>query len=192
MAATPSSMRALGTPAPKFVLPDTLASTAVSLDEYSDQPLLVMFMCNHCPFVIHVRAQLAQIGREYGLQGFGIVAINSNDIEHYPDDSPEHMKEFAHETGFSFPYLFDESQEVAKAFGAACTPDFFVYDRAHNLAYRGQLDASRPSNDIPVTGKDLRKAMDAVLVGVPVEGPQLPSIGCNIKWKAGNEPGYFS
>ena len=189
MAATPSNMRALGTPAPQFVLPDTRSGRSVSLNDFAGKPLLVMFICNHCPFVIHVREQLAQIGREYGQKEVGIVAINSNDVASYPEDSPKKMKEVAQIAGFSFPYVFDETQEVARAFDAACTPDFYVYDRAHNLVYRGQLDASRPGNGIPVTGRDLRGALDAVCAGVPVEGVQLPSIGCNIKWKADEAQG---
>jgi hypothetical protein len=150
-----------------------------------------MFICNHCPFVKHVRAELARLGRTFGEQGFGIVAISSNDAEKYPDDSPDKMRAEAVEAGYTFPYLHDKSQEIAKAYRAACTPDFYVFDREHRLAYRGQLDDSRPSNGVPVTGRDLRAAMEAVLARRPVEAKQMPSIGCNIKWKAGNEPDYY-
>lgn len=183
MAATPSTMKQLGSNLPVFTLPDTVTGTLVSSENFANRPLLVMFICNHCPFVVHVRDELARLGRDYQPKGLGIVAINSNDIENYPDDRPEKMKEVAQRSGFVFPYLFDETQQVAKAFDAACTPDFFLYDASHSLVYRGQLDASRPGNDVPVTGEDLRKAIDAVLVGSPVGHDQKPSIGCNIKWK---------
>lgn len=190
MAATPSTMLPIGTQAPGFRLPDTVTGDKVSLSQFEGTPLLVMFLCNHCPFVIHVREQIAALGRDYTPKGLTVVAISSNDVEHYPDDSPEKMQEQARVAGYTFPYLYDESQEVAKAFSAACTPDFFLFDTDHKLAYRGQLDASRPKNDVPVTGADLRAAIDAVLSGNPVPEPQLPSIGCNIKWKAGNAPDY--
>src|SRR5690606_33890289 len=153
---------------------------------------LVMFICNHCPFVHHIRTGLAEFGRDYQSRGLGIVAINANDAENYPDDSPEKMQEEASRFGYVFPYLFDEDQSVAKRYQAACTPDFFLFDGAGQLVYRGQFDASRPGNDVPVTGRDLRAAADAVLEGRPVPEDQTPSIGCNIKWRAGNAPSYFS
>ncbi|GIW41874.1 MAG: thioredoxin family protein [Candidatus Binatia bacterium] len=187
MAQTPSKMVPLGTPAPPFRLPN-IDGRMVSLEDFRGKPLLVMFICNHCPFVQHIRHALAEFGREYQGKGLGIVAINSNDVSAYPDDSPEKMAEEARKVGYTFPYLFDETQEVAKAYGAACTPDFFLYDASHKLVYRGQFDSSRPSNGIPVTGEDLRAAADAVLEGRPVPQDQKPSIGCNIKWKPGNEP----
>ncbi len=197
MAATPSTMLALGTPAPDFNLPDTTSPGGrVSLRAFADRKaLLVMFVCNHCPFVKHVRAELARLGKEYQAKGVGVVAISSNDAEKYPDDAPARMAEEARAAGYSFPYLYDESQAVAKAYRAACTPDFYVFDGQRRLAYRGQLDDSRPPGrsaaaPIPVTGKDLRAALDAVLAGEPANPKQMPSIGCNIKWKPGNEPNY--
>lgn len=191
MAATPSTMLPLQTPAPCFSLPDAVSGRPVSPADYRARPLLVMFLCNHCPFVKHIRAELARVGRDYAPRGVGIVAISSNDIDKHPDDSPDLMKAEATQAGYTFPYLFDETQEVAKAYHAACTPDFFLFDAGHRLVYRGQLDDSRPSNAKPVTGRDLRAALDAVLAGEPVASAQLPSIGCNIKWKAGNAPDYF-
>lgn len=181
--AVASNMLPLGTRAPDFALPDT-DGRIVSLDDASGAPaLLVMFICNHCPYVKHVRSELARIGREYGARGVGIVAISSNDPAQYPDDAPEMMKVEKETAGYTFPYLFDASQEVARAYDAACTPDLYVFDRDLKLAYRGQLDDSRPSNGRPVTGHDLRNALDAVLEGRPVPEPQVPSIGCGIKWK---------
>jgi peroxiredoxin len=183
VARTPSTMLALGTAAPPFRLPDT-DGTMVSIDDYAGAPaLLVMFICNHCPYVKHVRDELARLGREYTAKGVGIVAISSNDAESYPADSPPAMKREKAEAGYVFPYLFDESQDVARAYQAACTPDFYLFDRNRRLVYRGQLDDSRPGNDVPVTGADLRAAVDAVLSGAPVSDEQRPSIGCNIKWK---------
>jgi peroxiredoxin len=191
MARTPSTMLELGTKAPAFSLLDTDGSR-VSLADYRGAPaLLVMFICNHCPFVKHVRSELARIGREYGARGVGIVAISSNDAEAYPDDSPERMREEKQEAGYVFPYLFDESQQVAAAYQAACTPDFFLFDGEQQLVYRGQLDDSRPGNGVPVTGRDLRAALDAVLEGLPVPADQKPSLGCNTKWKPGNEPSWW-
>jgi thiol-disulfide isomerase/thioredoxin len=191
MAATPSTMLPLGTPAPAFSLPDAVTGKVVSLADFRDRPaLVVMFICNHCPFVKHIRAQLASVARDYAPKGVAFVAINSNDTDKYPDDSPEKMRQEAAAAGYSFPYLFDGTQESAKAYRAACTPDFFLFDRAHRLAYRGQLDDSRPKNEIPVTGADLRAALDSILAGKPVSATQKPSIGCNIKWKPGNEPDY--
>jgi peroxiredoxin len=181
-------MTPLGTPAPPFRLPDT-AGIIVSLDDFKEAPaLLIMFICNHCPFVIHVREELARLGKDYQAKGVAIVGINANDVENYPDDSPEKMAEQAKLVGYTFPYLFDETQETAKAYRAACTPDFFLFDKDRKLVYRGQLDASRPGNDIPVTGADLRNALDAVLAGNPVSSEQKPSLGCDIKWKPGNRP----
>ncbi|TVS01804.1 MAG: thioredoxin family protein [Phycisphaerales bacterium] len=187
MAATPSNMSPLGSPCPDFSLPDTVSGETVSRDDYKGRPLLVMFICNHCPFVKHIRSELALLGRDYGGK-LGIVAISSNDIENYPDDAPDKMKIEAAEAGYAFPYLFDESQKVAHAFKAACTPDFFLYDADHKLAYRGQLDDSRPKSSEPVTGRDLRAAIKAVLEGRMPNEHQTPSMGCNIKWKKGNEP----
>lgn len=189
MAVTPSTMLPLGTPAPAFALPDITGDT-VSSETYKGFPLLVMFICNHCPFVKHVATELAQIGRDYR-DKLAIIAINSNDVASHPDDAPDKMKIEAAKRGYAFPYLYDETQEVAKAYHAACTPDFFLFDREHKLVYRGQLDDSRPKSDIPVTGADLRAAIDAVLAGKPISDKQRPSAGCNIKWKAGNAPAYF-
>ena len=190
MARTPSTMLPLGTRAPSFSLPDTDGRT-VSLEDFDDQPaLLVMFICNHCPFVKHLREALAAFAREYQPRGAAVVAISSNDAETYPDDSPAAMKREVEAFGYTFPYLYDETQEVAKAYQAACTPDFFLFDGDRKLVYRGQFDDSRPGNDVPVTGRDLRAAVDAVLAGRPVPEEQRPSLGCNIKWKPGNEPSY--
>lgn len=184
MALTPSTMTLpLGTPAPAFQLPDT-TGRLVRLDDFANaRGLLVMFICNHCPYVKHVRTELAQLGRDYSDHGLAIVAINANDAERYPADSPARMAEEVAAAGYLFPYLHDETQAVARAYAAACTPDFFLFDRALRLAYRGQLDDSRPGNGIPVTGRDLRAAIDAVLADRPVTGEQHPSIGCSIKWK---------
>jgi peroxiredoxin len=183
MAETPSTMVPLGTAAPSFRLPDT-DGRLVSLQDFeSAEALLVIFMCNHCPFVKHLREALAQFARDYEGSGLAIVAINSNDVESYPDDSPEKMAEEKKKFGYLFPYLFDETQEVAKAYRAACTPDFFLYDAGRHLVYRGQFDDSRPGNDEPITGADLRAAVDAVLAKKPVAKKQKPSIGCNIKFR---------
>ncbi len=191
MALTPSTMLALGTKAPDFQLPDVVSGQTISLATFAGkQALLVMFICRHCPFVKHVQAQLAKIGQDYEGEDVGIVAISSNYVKSHPEDAPELLKLMAIGLGFNFPYCYDATQEVAKAYNAACTPDFFVFDSQLELVYRGQLDDSRPSNDKPVTGKDLRAAIDAVLAGQPVNPVQIPSIGCNIKWKPGNEPSY--
>jgi peroxiredoxin len=188
MALTPSTMLALGTKAPAFSLPDTTGKS-VSLADFPDaHAVLVMFICNHCPFVKHIRAELAQLGKDYLPKGAAIVAISSKDVTTHPDDSPAKMAIEAREAGYAFPYLYDETQSVARAYQAACTPDFFLFDRNQQLVYRGQLDDSRPGNGIPVTGEDLRAALDAVLAGKPVAAAQKASIGCNIKWKRGNEP----
>lgn len=183
MSLTPSTMLPLGTQAPDFSLPDTDGKTVAS-DDFAGRPLLVMFICNHCPYVKHVAAELARIGRDYSGK-IGIVAISANDAENYPEDSPALMKKESIARGYSFPYLYDESQQVARSYDAACTPDFFLFDGGHALVYRGQLDASRPANAIPVTGKDLRSAIDAVLRGAPADQDQRPSMGCNIKWRRG-------
>jgi peroxiredoxin len=184
-------MLPLGTGAPDFRLPDT-NGRMVSLSDFKGAPaLLVMFICNHCPYVKHIRAGLAQLGRDYLERGVGIVGINSNDVVNYPADSPALMTAEAKAAGYLFPYLYDETQEVAGAYRAACTPDFFLFDGNQRLVYRGQMDDSRPGNKIPVTGKDLRAALEAVLAGKPVSAKQKPSMGCNIKWKPGNEPDYF-
>jgi peroxiredoxin len=188
MALTPSTMAPLGTQAPAFSLPDT-DGKVVSLADFTGAPvLLVAFICNHCPYVKHVRAALAGLAREYQGRGVAVVGINSNDPATHPDDSPAKMKQEKVAAGYTFPYLFDETQEVARAYRAACTPDFFVFDRDHRLAYRGQMDASRPGNGKPNDGADLRAALDAVLAGRAASAEQVPSIGCNIKWKPGNEP----
>lgn len=191
MALTPSTMLPLGTAAPDFALPDTLGKT-VSLADFSQaRALVVMFICNHCPFVKHIRSGLAQLVKDYQPRGVAAVGISSNDVVNYPDDSPAKMAVEAREAGYTFPYLYDETQSVARAYQAACTPEFYVFDRDRKLVYRGQLDDSRPGNGIPVTGSDLRAALDAILAGRPVAAQQKPSIGCNIKWQAGNEPAYF-
>lgn len=190
MALTPSTMLELGTSAPDFSLPDTEGRT-VGLEDFKDtQALLVAFVCNHCPYVKHIKEGFLAFAREYQPKGLGIVAISSNDVANYPDDSPEKMAEEVKEFNYPFPYLYDESQEVAKAYRAACTPDFFVFDKDRKLAYRGQFDDSRPKSDVPVTGKDMRAAVDAVLAGKEAPTDQKPSMGCNIKWKPGNEPAY--
>jgi peroxiredoxin len=191
MELTPSTMLALGTTAPGFQLPDANGKAVSLADFKTSSALLVVFMCNHCPYVVHIRAGLAQLARDYAPRGIGIVGINSNDVKNYPADSPARMKDEANTAGYIFPYLYDETQAVAKAYRAACTPDIFLFDRGRRLVYRGQFDASRPGNGIPVTGKDVRAALEAVLAGKPTSEFQAPSIGCNIKWKSGNEPDYF-
>jgi len=191
MALTPSTMLPLGTQAPNFQLPDVVCGKTISLDTFTGkQALLVMFICRHCPFVKHVQAELAQIGKDYADSDVGIVAISANDAANYPGDAPDKLKEMAAELGFTFPFCYDETQETAKAYTAACTPDFFLFDANQQLVYRGQLDDSRPSNNQPVTGQDLRAALDAVLAHSAVNSDQKPSIGCNIKWKSGNAPAY--
>jgi peroxiredoxin len=191
MALTASTMLPLCTKAPDFQLPDVVSGKTISLDTFAGkQGLLIMFICRHCPFVKHVQGELAQIGKDYENTDIGIVAISTNDASKYPDDAPDKLKEMATELGFTFPFCYDESQATAKAYTAACTPDFFLFDATQHLVYRGQLDDSRPSNDKPVTGKDLRAAIDAVLAKQTVNPDQKPSIGCNIKWKPGNEPVY--
>jgi peroxiredoxin len=192
MVATNSTMLPLGTSAPDFALRDATTGTSVSLSDFEDKPVvLVMFISNHCPYVRLVASELGRLGSEYGPQGVAIVAIGSNDVERYPHDAPARMVEFAAAYGFTFPYLHDETQAVALAYRAACTPDFFVFDNERALVYRGQLDGARPSNGVPVDGRDLRAALDAALDGRPVPEPQVPSMGCNIKWKPGQAPDYF-
>lgn len=188
---TPSTMLPLGTRAPEFSLPNVDGKT-VSLDDFSGAPAyLIIFMCNHCPFVKHIADELARLGRDYQAKGVAVIAISSNDVATHPADSPEQMVHEVESREYTFPYLYDESQDVAKAYKAACTPDFYVFDKDLKLAYRGQLDDSRPDSGIPVTGEDLRAALDAVLAGKQPADEQKPSIGCNIKWRAGHEPDYF-
>ena len=190
MSLTPSTMLPLGTPAPDFTLPDT-NGTPVSLADFPQPALLVIFMCNHCPYVVHLREGMARLARDYAPRGVGILGINANDVQNYPADSPGRMQAELKSAGYIFPYLYDEMQAVAKAFRAACTPDFFLFDAGRKLVYRGQFDDSRPGNGQPVTGRDLRAALDALLASQPVPAIQKPSLGCNIKWKTGNEPDYY-
>jgi peroxiredoxin len=191
MVKTASTMLPLGTTAPDFSLPDTEGRT-VSLADFAEAPaLLVIFMCNHCPYVKHVAEGLAGLAKEYQQRGVAVVGISSNDVANFPEDSPKKMAHEVKQRGYTFPYLYDESQEVAKAYRAACTPDFYVFDKDRKLVYRGQMDSSRPESGAPVTGEDLRAALDAVLAGKPVSADQKASLGCNIKWIAGSEPDYF-
>ncbi len=190
MSLTPSTMLELGTPTPAFRLPDFDGHLLSDRDFQNAPALLVAFICPHCPYVKHIRQEFARFAQEYQAQGLAVVAINSNDAKAFPDDGPAGMKRESASAGYTFPYLFDESQHVAKAFRAACTPDLFLFDRHHRLVYRGQFDESRPSKDVPVTGADLRAAADLVLAGLPVPVDQKPSVGCNVKWKPGNEPQY--
>ena len=192
MAKTLSTMLELGTLAPELNLPDVVSGRTITLASFKDdKALLVMFICRHCPFVIHVQNELTRLGLDYRGRGVGIVAISANDTASHPDDAPQHLKEMADELAFTFPFCFDETQQVAKAYKAACTPDFFLFNKERKLVYRGQLDDSRPDNGKPVNGRDLRAAIDAVLFDRPVGADQRPSVGCNIKWKPGNEPRYF-
>ena len=192
MARTPSTMLELGTPAPDFSLPDVVTGRPVTLSELATgQPILVAFWCNHCPFVLHVEEGFVDFAREYAGKGLQVLAISANDAENYPQDGPDEMKARANTQGYSFPYLFDEDQEVAKAYRAACTPDLFLFGPDRTLVYRGQFDGSRPGNGVPVTGEDLRAAADAVLAGEAATQDQRPSMGCNIKWRPGNEPDYY-
>lgn len=192
MALTPSTMLPLGTKVPSFVLPATDGTIVRDSDFAAAPAFLVMFICNHCPYVKHIRDGLAVMARDFANQGVAVVGIMSNNAAQYPDDRPEMMKVEKQDAGWEFPYLYDESQDVAKAYHAACTPDFFLFDGAHKLVYRGQMDDSRPGNNQPVTGRDLRAAVGKVLANEAVDAAQKPSIGCNIKWKPGNEPGWFS
>ena len=191
MAQTPSTMLELGTSAPDFVLPEPASGNSVSLADYAGRPLLVVFSCNHCPYVLHILESFTDFANEAGDRGLAVVMINANDVAGYPADSPEKMVELANRFGFGFPYLYDASQQVAIAYRAACTPDFFLFDREHRLVYRGQYDAARPGNPAPVDGADLKAAVEAVLDQAEIPGEQIPSVGCNIKWRAGNEPDYF-
>lgn len=191
MVATASTMLPLGTRAPDFSLPDTNGHL-VSLSDFADAPvLLVMFLSNHCPYVKHVAPALTRLVKEYQQRGVAAVGINANDVERYPDDAPDKMAEEVQRRAYTFPYLYDAAQDVAKDYAAACTPDFYVFDHERRLVYRGQMDSARPGNNNPVTGSDLRAALDAALAGKPVPKEQRPSMGCNIKWKPGNEPEYF-
>ena len=192
MVATNSTMLPLGTRAPEFRLPDPNGKIVALTDFQGARALAVVFICNHCPYVKHIRAGLAQLGRDYQPRGVAMVGISSNDVADYPQDSPAKMAEEAHAAGYTFPYLYDETQAVAKAYRAACTPDFYVFDQNQQLVYRGQFDDSRPGNGLPVTGRDVRAALEAVLNGQPMPARQKPSLGCNIKWKAGNAPDYFA
>ena len=192
MSLTPSTMMPLGTQAIDFNLQDVVSGSQISLKNFEDKKaLLVMFICRHCPYVKHTQSEIAKIGKDYANKSLGIVAISANDVSAYPEDSPEGMKEQAEELRFTFPYCYDETQETAKAYTAACTPDFFLFDKDRKLVYRGQLDGSTPGNNVPLTGEDLRASIDAVLEDKPVNPEQRPSMGCNIKWKPGNEPSYF-
>ena len=189
MPTTPSKMIELGTKAPPFALPDVSTGNKITLEDFAEKrALLVMFICKHCPYVLHVKPELIQLARDYASQSIGFISISSNDAQRYPDDAPERLAALA--TELSFPLLYDETQEIAKSYRAACTPDFFLFDQERRLVYRGQLDESRPGNSRPLTGRDLRAAIDAVLSGNQVDPKQSASIGCNIKWKPGNEPDY--
>jgi peroxiredoxin len=191
MALKESTMLALGTPMPSFALPDVRSQEIINPETFQNKSaLLVMFICRHCPYVVHVQEELTKLARDYQEKDLGILGISSNDVTGYPADAPPRLKEMAEQLGWQFPYCFDETQAVAKAFTAVCTPDFFLFDRQRHLVYRGQLDESRPGNGKRVTGQDLRAALDAVLSGQPVSSQQRPSAGCNIKWKPGNEPNY--
>ncbi len=191
MAQTPSTMQDLGTSAPPFALPEPATGKTVTLSDFADKPALVVaFICNHCPFVKHIIGGFAAFTKEYQSKGLAVVAISANDVANYPDDSPGKIAQLVNQQGYTFPYLYDETQEIAKAYKAACTPDFFVFDGERRLAYRGQFDGARPGNGQPVTGADMRAAVDALLAGQAVGAEQKPSLGCNIKWKPGNEPNY--
>ena len=192
MVLTPSTMLSLGTQAPDFRLPDVVSDQIISLANFEDKTaLLLMFICCHCPFVKHIQQEIAKLGQDYQDKSLGIIAISANDISKYPDDSPENIKLMAQKLGLNFPFCYDETQEIAKSYTAACTPDFFLFNKLRKLVYRGQFDDSRPSNQIPVTATDLRQAINFVLADKLIDFAQKPSIGCNIKWKPGNEPDYF-
>ncbi len=190
--AVTSTMLELATRAPDFSLKDVRTGQTVARDDFAGKPLLVMFLCTHCPYVKHLETPLAKLANAYQEEGVGVVAIGSNDPESHPDDAPEGLAAQAERLGFAFPYLYDEAQGVAQAYTAACTPDFFLFDQEHKLVYRGRFDSSRPRQDAPVTGNDLRAALDAVLAGQKPTGEQYPSMGCNIKWKPGNAPAYYA
>ena len=191
MTRTPSTMLEIGTQAPDFSLPDPASGQTIGLIDYHDKPILLVFSCNHCPYVIHILQSFTEYANHVQRRGLSVVMINANDVGNYADDSPEKMIELGKKYGFEFPYLYDESQSVAIAYRAACTPDFFLFNQSHELAYRGQYDGARPGNNEAVSGADLKAATEALLDGKSISADQLPSIGCNIKWKAGNEPGYF-
>lgn len=191
MSRTPSTMLEIGTRAPDFDLPEPVSGGSVSRNDFTGKPLLLVFSCNHCPYVIHILESFTEYANEAVTKGLSVVMINANDVDNYADDSPKKMIDLSNQYGFQFPYLYDESQAVAIAYRAACTPDFFLFNAQHELVYRGQYDGSRPGNDVAVTGVDLKAASDAVLQSLPIEVNQLPSMGCNIKWKAGNAPEYF-
>ena len=191
MSETPSTMLEIGSQAQDFSLPEPASGKQLSLDDYKGKPLLVVFSCNHCPYVLHVIDSFTEFANQAQTRGLAVVMINSNDVAGYPADSPEKMIQLAQRQGFEFPYLYDESQQVASAYRAACTPDFFLFDSSHRLVYRGQYDGSRPGNNVAVSGSDLRSAVDALLSGGDIPVDQIPSVGCNIKWRAGNEPDYF-
>jgi len=194
MSATPSTMLQLGTKAPPFDLPNTNKHTGapwVTSEDYYHHPLLVAFICNHCPYVVLIKDKLAELAAQWQQRGVQVVAINSNDAERYPADAPDKMTEFARDSGFEFPYLYDQSQEIAREYRAACTPDFFLFDSSHQLVYRGQFDSARPGNGVDVTGEDLNAAVETLVAGQPVSPDQKASMGCNIKWQPGNEPDYF-
>lgn len=192
MARTPSQMIDLGTEAPNFQLPDVVSGKTIGLDDFPNaKGFMIAFICNHCPFVQLIRHEFARYGREYTERGIAVIAINSNDIEAHPEDGPDPMRDDARRFGYTFPYCLDEDQSVAKAYQAACTPDLYLFDADRKLVYRGQFDGSRPGNDVPVTGTDLRAATDALLAGQPIPSDQKASLGCNIKWRPGNEPAYF-
>ncbi|HSM27239.1 MAG TPA: thioredoxin family protein [Thioalkalivibrio sp.] len=192
MARTPSQMIDLGTEAPNFQLPDVVSGKTIGLDDFPNaKGFMIAFICNHCPFVQLIRHEFARYGREYTERGIAVIAINSNDIDAHPEDGPDPMRDDARRFGYTFPYCLDEDQSVAKAYQAACTPDLYLFDADRKLVYRGQFDAARPGNDVPVTGTDLRAATDALLAGQPLPSDQKASLGCNIKWRPGNEPAYF-
>ena len=191
MSETPSTMLEIGTQAPSFSLPEPASGNQVSLSDYNGRPLLVVFSCNHCPYVLHILESFTEFANAARLRGLETVMISSNDVAGYPADSPEKMVELARNRGFEFPYLYDESQQVAQSYQAACTPDFFLFDADHRLVYRGQYDGSRPGNSVAVSGSDMKAAVDALLAGTLPSGEQVPSVGCNIKWREGNAPGYF-
>ncbi|MDH3630020.1 MAG: thioredoxin family protein [Gammaproteobacteria bacterium] len=191
MSETPSTMLEIGTQAPSFSLPEPASGNQVSLSDYNGRPLLVVFSCNHCPYVLHILKSFTEFANAAKFRGLETVMINSNDVAGYPADSPEKMVELALNLDFEFPYLYDESQQVALSYQAACTPDFFLFDADHRLVYRGQYDGSRPGNSTAVSGSDIKAAVDALLAGTLPSGEQVPSVGCNIKWREGNAPGYF-
>jgi len=191
MSETPSTMLEIGSQAQDFSLPEPTSGKQLSRDDFKGKPLLVVFSCNHCPYVLHILGSFTEFANQALTRGLAVVMISSNDVAGYPADSPEKMIELAQRQGFEFPYLYDESQQVASAYRAACTPDFFLFDSSHRLVYRGQYDGSRPGNNVAVSGSDLRSAVDALLSGGEIPADQIPSVGCNIKWRAGNEPDYF-